>query len=185
MTSCLITGLKIADDLLSLIPCLVLKNMGNAINMKSGTPKILLLNGSHDRETGPEHSTFTGITFLEAIVRGCMNCATVGEETYRRIVTHVIYLEGNGAPKVEVARLKEIGIEPIRVIGRKNPRGEGTGMLYDPAPLLQTLTAILGKTKKRVPGQESRRNTIDGSLKLITLSDGSISPSPRSPVSKP
>lgn len=159
--------------------------MGNTILQKNGVPKILLLNGSHDRETSPDHDTFTAITFIEAIVRACTNCATVEPKYYRRFVTHVIYMDGNGAPKVDAELLKKIGIQATVIAGRRHPGGDGKGKLYDAPALGKQLTAILGKSKKKVPGQASRRNTIDGSLQLMSLSDGTVSPGPKSPVKQP
>ncbi|TGZ84251.1 UPF0052-domain-containing protein [Ascodesmis nigricans] len=150
----------------SLIPCLVLRNLGNTIlSTNPSTPKILLLNGSHDRETGPNQETFTALSFIRAVVRACLNCASVSPDHYRRIVTHVIYLEGNGAPRVEIEELKKLGIEPIRVYGRRNPAGAGKGMLYDPAPLLQSLYAILGTRRM---GVDTRRNTVNGVVGVRT-----------------
>lgn len=49
-----------------------------------------------------------------------------------------------------------LGIETLRVYGRRHPE-EGRGMLYDTVPLLQALSAILGKRLR----PETRRNTID------------------------
>ncbi|CUS08640.1 unnamed protein product [Tuber aestivum] len=146
----------------SLMPCLVLRNIGKAL-AESGrdTPKILLLNGSHDRETGPDHDEFTATDFVRAIVRGCTS--SMGEKEGRevgwnRFVTHLIYLEGNGAPVVDTVELKRTGIECMRVYGRKNPDGEGRGMLYDPTALAQTLETILAARTKRT---DARRMTAD------------------------
>jgi hypothetical protein len=125
----------------------------------SNIPKILLLNGSHDRETGPDHDNFTATEFVRTIVRSCTMAVDVQSYPWNRYVTHVIYLEGNGAPKVDVAELRMAGIEAIRVYGRRNLAGEGKGMLYDTVSLLQALGAILGKNRKR---PETRRNTYDG-----------------------
>jgi hypothetical protein len=146
----------------SLAPCLVLRNVGKAL-MDTGrnTPKILLLNGSHDRETGPDHDGFTAAEFVRAVVRSCassMGKNTEDDGTWNRFVTHVIYLEGNGAPAVDAAGLKMMGIECMRVYGRRNPEGEGRGMLYDPTALTQTLEAILAVRIKRT---ETRRMTVD------------------------
>ena len=146
----------------SLMPCLVLRNVGKAL-VESGknTPKILLLNGSHDRETGPDHGEFTATDFVRAIVRGCtssMGEKEGGEVGWNRFVTHVIYLEGNGAPAVGTAELKMAGIECMRVYGRKNLDGDGRGMLYDPTALAQTLETILAARTKRT---DARRMTVD------------------------
>jgi len=45
----------------------------------------------------------------------------------------------------------------MRVYGRKNPDGEGRGMLYDPTALAQTLETILAA---RTKGADVRRMTV-------------------------
>lgn len=60
---------------------------------------------------------------------------------------------------MDAAELKTAGIEAVRVYGRRNS-GDGKGMVYDTAALLQALAAILGRAKGRKP--ETRRNTFDG-----------------------
>lgn len=145
----------------SLAPCLVLRGVGRALaDTGRSTPKILLLNGSHDRETGPDHSESTATAFVKAVVRSCASSIGKMEESvsWNSIVTHVIYLEGNGAPTVDSVGLKNMGIECMRVYGRKNPEGEGRGMLYDATALTQTLEAILAARTKRT---EVRRMTVD------------------------
>lgn len=80
-----------------------------------------------------------------------------------RYVTHLVYLDGDGTPAVDVPVLKEIGIECVRVYGRRNVDARGMpapGMRYDPAALQQALSAILGKRSKRA---DTRRMTVDGS----------------------
>ena len=65
---------------------------------------------------------------------------------------------------MDAAALKAAaGIEAIRVYGRRHPGGAGKGMLYDSAPLLQALAAILGKNS-RARKPETRRNTFDGGV---------------------
>lgn len=152
----------------SLTPCLVLRNVGSALAATGrNTPKILLLNGSHDRETGPNHAAFAATEFVRAIARGCAysdsssKSSPAGElpkEALSKYVTHVIYLSGNGSPAVDVVELKRMGIECLQVYGRKNSQGEGRGMLYDATALTQTLETILAVRLKR---QETRRMTMD------------------------
>lgn len=155
----------------SLTPCLVLRNIGTALAATGrSTPKILLLNGSHDRETGPDHATFTATEFVRAVARSCAYSDTSssrsspvegvlgGKEELSKYVTHVIYLSGNGSPAVNAVELKRMGIECFQVYGRKNPLGEGRGMLYDATALTQTLEMILAVRLKRV---ETRRMTMD------------------------
>lgn len=80
---------------------------------------------------------------------------------YKRYVTHVIHLEGEGAPVVDRARLSELGIERVRLYGRKiGGDGEDKGMYtYDGKALAQALGVILGKRDPREG--KSRRNTLE------------------------
>lgn len=58
---------------------------------------------------------------------------------------------------MDVQELKGAGIEAVRVYGRRHPE-DGKGMFYDPVPLLQSLSAILGQNRVR---PDTRRNTVD------------------------
>jgi hypothetical protein len=78
-----------------------------------------------------------------------------GEKYWRNYVTHVIHLEGVGTPRVEKEELKELGIEAIRIYGRRSSSG---GMIYDGTALTQTLEAVLGRREPR--SDPSRRNTL-------------------------
>ena len=144
----------------SIIPPLILQGVGTAIGRPSGPRfKILILNGSLDRETGG----FSASNFIEAIARACQeSCgltfegqAEVGREVWTQYVTHLIHLEGEGAPAVDKEELGKAGVECVRLYGRK----ANDGMLrYDGRALAQALGAILGRRDK---AQKSRRNTLD------------------------
>ncbi|KKK13810.1 hypothetical protein ARAM_005378 [Aspergillus rambellii] len=183
----------------SLIPSLILQGVGQAIVASPARHKILILNGSLDRETGPPSAPFSAVDFVDAIVRA-------GEESRGRVplepasvfssptrtamqppfqvaslslpiplpytsyVTHVLHLEGPGTPQIERDRLAEMGIETLRLYGRKvgSSQGDGTevpvGMQYDSTALIQALEVVLGKKgDAMVRGAEglSRRNTLD------------------------
>jgi hypothetical protein len=75
-------------------------------------------------------------------------------------VTHVIYLEGEGTPRVEREVLGRAGVECVRIYGRRRDGkgGEG-GMVYDGTALTQALEAIIGSGKRGVVDR-SRRNTL-------------------------
>ena len=142
----------------SIIPCLVLRGVGEAIVHSPLRYKILLLNGSYDREIGPG-TDYTAFDFIRAITRACMESRGVptflpngeprqiSDAEYGRYVSHVVYLEGEGVPKVDKAHLKTLGIECFRAHGRPNTSGKG--MLYDGPALQQTLEMILGKPIRR------------------------------------
>lgn len=143
----------------SIIPSLILDGVGETIAKADGPRfKILILNGSLDRETGG----YTACEFLDAIVRACQkdrsdqpgSMRPVDRQLWRRYVTHLIYLDGQGAPEVNRKVLTDNGVECIRLYGRFD------GVLkYDHAALVQTLTSMLGKRER---SEKSRRNSLLG-----------------------
>lgn len=149
----------------SLAPSLVLRGVGDAIAGSSppnGTGprfKILILNGSLDRETGG----FSARDFVAAIARACEQSRGVvcdGEPAlWSRYVTHLIHLEGEGTPVVDRDELSTCGVECVRLYGRKTSSADalGQGMRYDDKALTQALGAIIGKRDPREP--RTRRNT--------------------------
>ncbi|RDW63034.1 gluconeogenesis factor YvcK family protein [Aspergillus mulundensis] len=189
----------------SLIPSLVLQGIGQAIVSSPARHKILILNGSLDRETGPPSDPFTAADFIEAITRAgeesrgrapldpphshstssTLAPVSLGKDAfpslasenetptlpYTSYVTHVLHLEGPGTPHVDRERLGEMGIETLRLYGRKivsshdGPGGESEvplGMRYDSNGLIQALEVVLGKKGDgMLRGAVSRRNTLD------------------------
>lgn len=144
----------------SLIPSLVLRGVGRAIS-NGKKHKILILNSTLDRETGPTSEPLTATDFVRAIARAGAESQghfvdpaapddDKGHEV-RRYVTHLLYLEGEGVPKVNRTELAELGVDCIRVYGR---RVEGM-LCYDEAGLAGALEAVVGKTEMT----RSRRNT--------------------------
>ncbi|KAJ5577425.1 uncharacterized protein N7459_006389 [Penicillium hispanicum] len=178
----------------SLIPAVVLRGVGKSIMQSPARHKILILNGSLDRETGPPSEPFTASDFVEAIARA-------GEESrgrcpdpipaprnsstpvspvpgnrpmpipYSAYVTHILHLDGPGTPQVDRERLAQMGIETLRLYGRKITTMEGdtevvVGMRYDPNALTQALEVVLGKkgdamVRGGVGNGLGRRNTLD------------------------
>ncbi|TGJ82508.1 hypothetical protein E0Z10_g6278 [Xylaria hypoxylon] len=161
----------------SLIPSLILRGVGQAISSLSSPAqqKILILNSTLDRETGPSSNPLTATDFVRAIARACAesqghfntlhsnkNRIDLGVEVagidpnedvneVRKYVTHVLYLEGEGVPKVNKTELAALGVECVRVYGRRVD-----GMLrYDEAGLVGALEAVVGKAEVI----RSRRNT--------------------------
>ncbi|PYI08978.1 UPF0052 domain protein [Aspergillus sclerotiicarbonarius CBS 121057] len=161
----------------SLIPSLILRGVGQAIATGPARHKILILNGSLDRETGPQGTPFTAADFVAAITRageesrGLMKEEAGAGLPYSAYVTHVLHLDGPGTPRVDRERLAEMGIETLRLYGRKIVSGgEGevaVGMRYDSTALVQALEVVLGKKGDAIlrGGREgtglSRRNTLD------------------------
>ncbi|MCJ1326514.1 hypothetical protein MMC10_003178 [Thelotrema lepadinum] len=154
----------------SIVPTLILRGVGEAIassNSNGGAlrHKILILNGSVDRETGPRKEPMGATEFVGAIARAGEESRgfrgpVVGRQVWRRYVSHVIYLEGEGVPKVDRKELAEAGVECVRCWGR---RAEDGSWRYDGTGLVGALEAILGRGDKG--GEKSRRNTMESSLR--------------------
>ncbi|PNS19259.1 hypothetical protein CAC42_2436 [Sphaceloma murrayae] len=141
----------------SIIPSLILKGVGAAIASSTIRSKILILNGSVDRETGPSWAPFSALDFVQAISDACAQ--SQGREKAERAelkayVTHVIYLEGEGVPKVDKEALTKVGVETIRTYGRRE-KGE---IRYDAEALKGALGMVLGRG---MVGDRSRRNTME------------------------
>lgn len=148
----------------SIVPSIVLRGVGAAISSTQTRHKILILNGSLDREVGPE--PFSAFDFVEAIVRageeskqssGKDHTPSYKAEVYKRYVTHVIYLVGEGTPEVDRAQLREYGIESLKLYGRK----VGKNMRYDGPALTGALETIIGRKGDAIALSKSRRNTLD------------------------
>lgn len=145
----------------SIIPSLVLKGIGEAVGNPAIRYKILILNSTIDRETGPSSDPYSALDFIAAIAKACEESKNVfgplDKSQYKKYVTHIIHLQGPGTPVVDRDELKSIGIEPIRVYGKKH---EGENFVrYDGTALVQALEVTMGKRDPRMP---SRRNTLEG-----------------------
>ncbi|KAM5351158.1 hypothetical protein ACJ41O_003881 [Fusarium nematophilum] len=145
----------------SLIPSLVLRGVGDAVASPHVRNKILILNGTTDRETGPSDAPFTGLDFVGAVANACADSRGLPkpeEEEYCLYVTHVIYIEGPDAPKVDKQRFGQLGIDATRLYGPKDEAGRGGR--YDAKALTQALESIIGRKDAR--SDRSRRNTLVG-----------------------
>lgn len=142
----------------SLVPSLVLKGVGAAISSPTIRTKILILNGTLDRETGPPSNPFSAMDFVATIADACAR--SQGQKPpqpmdYYQYITHVIYLDGPTSPKLDKYTFHKIGIESFRVYGRADePCKRGR---YDVKALTQALEAIIGR---KDPRGVSRRNTV-------------------------
>ncbi|KIX08537.1 uncharacterized protein Z518_03193 [Rhinocladiella mackenziei CBS 650.93] len=186
----------------SIIPSIVLKGVGEALRSTPARHKILILNGSLDREVGPSSDPYSALDFVEAIARACEqsrghiwrpplhisksaetlksshifpgvhhggflapgtshhpNAHSTGRDSiYRTYVTHVVHLTGEGTPEVDRQRLASLGIDCLKLYGRKSAKGV---MLYDAQALIGAIEAILGKKGDAMALSRSRRNTLD------------------------
>lgn len=182
----------------SIIPAIILRGVGKSIVSSPARHKILILNGSLDRETGPPSAPFAASDFVEAIVsageesrgRGpivhaqhrsqSQHPATTSRQDnvrnyralpYTNYVTHVLHLDGPGTPHVDRERLAHMGIETLRLYGRKIMSKDGdketvVGMQYDPNALVQAIEVVLGKkgdamVRGGLGNALGRRNTLD------------------------
>lgn len=154
-SSCIIYS--IGSLFTSLVPSLVLKGVGAAISSPMIRTKILILNGTLDRETGPPSNPFSAMDFVATIVHACTTSQArphAQPHDYWQYVTHVIHLDGPTSPAVDKSAFNKIGIETMRVYGR--PDENGKGGRYDVKALTQALEAVIGR---KDPRGMSRRNT--------------------------
>lgn len=157
--SCLIYS--IGSLFTSIVPSLVLRDVGEAVASPLIRTKILILNGTTDRETGPSSSPYTALDFVAAIANACAESrglARPSEDEYVEYVTNVIYLDGPTSPRMDRDKFNSIGIETMRLYGPKDENGRGGR--YDGKALEQALEAIVGRKDGR--SDRTRRNTLVG-----------------------
>lgn len=135
----------------SIVPSLVLRRVGQAVGAADAPHirhRILILNSRVDRETGPRADPMTARDFVAAIARACVESrdpALVGrDDVLRQFVSHVVYLEADGAPRVDADELARIGIACVRVAGRTVGGAGGKAVVrYDEDALAAALEAII------------------------------------------
>ena len=172
----------------SIAPSLILQGVGAAIARSDGPRfKILILNGSLDRETGG----FSASDFIAALARageesrGITFChgEDVKREVWARYVTHLIHLEGEGVPGVDREELGKWGVECVRLYGRKAEDGtaryDGRAVRIFFEPFLHRSKHLLGCKTCSVRQQtvDNRPYELIPSLRLLprrTSTDASI-----------
>jgi 2-phospho-L-lactate transferase/gluconeogenesis factor (CofD/UPF0052 family) len=145
----------------SIIPSLVLGGVGQALASPEMKSKILILNGTIDRETGPSSNPMTALDFVKAVANACAESRGLERpevRDYYQYVTHMVYLIGPTSPRVDRELFAAMGIEIMRLYGRKDESGKGGR--YDAVALTQVLEAIIGRKDPR--GDRGRRNTLVG-----------------------
>ncbi len=121
----------------SIIPCLVLEGAARAI-VASNACKILILNGSLDRETGP---SFTALDFIYAITNACQQ--SMKEPVVpSSVLTDIIYLIASDI-QIDTLRIESLG---INVSGVARPAGSTA--VYDTEELGNVLVALIGKESR-------------------------------------
>ncbi|XP_009775897.1 uncharacterized protein YNL011C isoform X1 [Nicotiana sylvestris] len=126
----------------SICPSLVLLGVGETISSRT-CPKVLLLNGTHDRETsGFDASCFvTAITdALNRTYGNPHNCLKNPPNKY----INTLLVPKNGQIHVDIERLASQGIfNVVTVDSIHDPKG---GVLFDPKSLIQALSNLLMDT---------------------------------------
>ncbi|KAI6570826.1 hypothetical protein MCOR06_011855 [Pyricularia oryzae] len=144
----------------SIIPSLILRGVGSAIAGGSGAAatKVLILNSSVDRETGPKEDPMSAVDFVVALARAASG-GEGGERDARKYVTHLVYLDGDDvedggahaqsgsgelAPVVDKAALGTMGIVCVKVKGRLDTSRDAGGVRrYEEGVLIAALERIL------------------------------------------
>ncbi|ODQ78684.1 hypothetical protein BABINDRAFT_162387 [Babjeviella inositovora NRRL Y-12698] len=151
---------SIGSLMTSVVPVLVLKGVGQAISHDTNSKKrVLLLNGSLDRET----YNMSALDFIETIVESCLYSQNVtfthknqkslspighhygprvqeNEQDWSRYITHLVHLEYSQIP-VDKAVIEQRG---VRCIAVRNAVEDGEVQnLYDLEGLQRCLTDLM------------------------------------------
>ncbi|XAR59239.1 hypothetical protein NMG60_11014965 [Bertholletia excelsa] len=129
----------------SICPSLVLLGIGEIISSRS-CPKVLLLNGTHDRET----SGFSASCFVTAITDALNrtygdphNCLRNHPGQY----INTLLVPKDGQITVDVESLADQGI--YRVIFVDSVHDPKVGVIFDPKSLIQALSDLLSESTSR------------------------------------
>ncbi|OIW23626.1 UPF0052 domain protein [Coniochaeta ligniaria NRRL 30616] len=129
----------------SIVPSVILRGVGAAIAAPGVRHRVLILNSKIDRETGPSGDKMTARDFVAAVARAGAE-SWVPEKGWRdegmlrRYVSHLVYLEGEGTPVVNVGELEGLGIVCVKVAGRRGKKGD---LRYDERELGLALERII------------------------------------------
>jgi len=130
----------------SICPSLILNGIGEAVEIRS-CPKVLILNGGHDRETsvrsshrgiGPMTASDIVLALIDSLNR--MSCAPEGlKHPVWKYINHVVFPK-DGEILIDEANLKELGLQ--RLIEVESYQDEEGNVLYNPKALVNTLKQI-------------------------------------------
>lgn len=137
----------------SIIPSLILRGVGAAI--RGVRTKVLILNATVDRETGPARRPMTAVSFVRALARAAKasegDFVDVMQGEVSRYISHLVYLEDaeleEGSvtmPKVDVEQLDRLGIECVKVKGIVVGKGRKSMVRYEERGLVEALERIIG-----------------------------------------
>ncbi|KAL6542808.1 hypothetical protein OROHE_010328 [Orobanche hederae] len=123
----------------SICPSLVLLGIGEIISSRA-CPKVLFLNGTHDRET----SGFTASCFVTAIMDALNrtygdphNCLQNAPSRY----INTIFAPKDGQIPVDIEGLADQGI--FRLVTVDSVHDSTAGIVFDPKSLIQSLSSLL------------------------------------------
>lgn len=89
----------------------------------------------------------TAKDFVTAIAAACSQTEAPGaadaKQHLAKYVSHLVYLEGNGAPAVDVEELGRLGIKCVRVASRQFVEGKTVTFRYAEAALGEALESII------------------------------------------
>lgn len=125
----------------SVCPSLVLLGIGEIISSQA-CPKVLLLNGSHDRET----SGFSASSFVTAITDALNRTYGNSNNSLENLPSQYIntlFVPKDGAIPVDIEDLATQGISNVVVVDSiHDPK---VGVVYDPKSLIQALANLMGR----------------------------------------
>ncbi|KAG0007990.1 hypothetical protein BGZ80_003991 [Entomortierella chlamydospora] len=160
----------------SIIPCLILKDVGRCIaESRSLKNKIFMLNGTNDRET-PD---YTALDFIWALTSALNYSLKLSgqfwptEHKPSKYITHLLYLD-NSEVQVDTWGIEKLGIECVPCVGRKD--SPSSGPIYDEEQLNKTLESILDGTWS---------SSIAGFTSSSSTTANSTRPSSPTPVATP
>ncbi|KAM5542180.1 hypothetical protein V8D89_004053 [Ganoderma adspersum] len=132
----------------SIIPCLALRGVANAIaGSRSLKAKVLLLNCANDRET----DGYTAVDYIRVIARTLNEShhwkthggLSKAETTYpiSAFITHLVYLKGT-AIDIDIPLITQLG---VRCVGVEGPIDERTNLpQFDTSSVNEAIREILG-----------------------------------------
>jgi len=130
----------------SICPSLILEGVGEVIAGRD-VPKVLLLNGRHDRETsrrqghdGPMRASDVAMAIVDALNRRHARDGRCLENGADRYLTTVLVPAGGGIP-VDRECLRELGVESVQVVA--SVEGAQGQVLFDPEVLVECLGDVV------------------------------------------